>query len=284
MISRLLSSALAAVTAFQTVIFAGVIVAPTLVASNVLTDLEGLKTTIENSSVVIASPDNAHRGWSLWSPSDVSKTADLVMNITTSILRVKFNFDVDQPSWLIVSKPVNEANATLQTPISTTSPVNLTLLGIDTPYINYVSSIMTLSAALITLGRAWHSEYNRPVFDSIDALQLSISTFQTSLLQAGLIHSNSTLRTIRATTSLEDAQTAWSKPLNLPGSSRASQAEKLNKFWGRRENRALKGSYYTHKDLWGRQSGARQSLEGKARLHDGIVRQEESVAAQRFNA
>jgi len=41
--------------------------------------------------------------------------------------------------------------------------------------------------------------------------------FSAALLQNGLIHMNSTIRTIRATTSLGDAQQAWSKILNLPG-------------------------------------------------------------------
>lgn len=235
-------------------------------------------------------------------------------------------------SWLNISNPttpaiptipVNRTNTTLPSPITSTAPINLTLTGIDTPYIEYVGGIPTLASALITLGRAWHSEYNRPVYDAIDALQLAMNTFQTSCLKVGLIHSNSTLRTIRAGSSLEDAQTAWSKPLNLPGHSQATQAaaEEEREIIDRRggaviplarrqevpvddrnvvvridieqardlerqiasvgaETARLRpghGKYYTHKELWGRQTGGRQSLqvEGKAMLYGGLLRYEE---------
>lgn len=61
---------------------------------------------------------------------------------------------------------------------------------------------------------------NRPIHDAIQTLQNTITEFSSSLLQANLVDSKSTIRTIRASSTLEDAQIAWARPLNLPGSSR----------------------------------------------------------------
>lgn len=70
----------------------------------------------------------------------------------------------------------------------------------------------------MTLGRAYHREMNSPVHDAIAALQQSMSAFQTALLQNSLLSSSAVLRTIRASSALEDAQLAWRGFLNLPGS------------------------------------------------------------------
>jgi hypothetical protein len=85
----------------------------------------------------------------------------------------------------------------------------------------YVSTLPTLSTALVTLGRSWHRDMNRPVNEAISGLQETVNQFSKSLLTAGLIDSNSTLRTIRSSATLENAQVAWGRILNLPGAASA---------------------------------------------------------------
>jgi hypothetical protein len=40
--------------------------------------------------------------------------------------------------------------------------------------LQYVQSIPNLSAALVALGRSWHRELNRPVYEAIDGLQQGV--------------------------------------------------------------------------------------------------------------
>ncbi|KAL1593938.1 hypothetical protein SLS60_010671 [Paraconiothyrium brasiliense] len=121
-------------------------------------------------------------------------------------------------------------------------------ISLDSPYVDYVSSIPTLANALIDLGRAWHKEWNSPVAEAIGALQQTITQFSTSMLEGDLLNSQSVLRTIRASTSLESAQVAWSRPLNLPGAAgtKKKREEKV------RRPQLAEGQHYTHKELWGR--------------------------------
>jgi hypothetical protein len=58
---------------------------------------------------------------------------------------------------------------------------------------------------------------NSPVNQAIGGLQQSLTTLQTTMLQNDLIGSQAILRTIRASSSLENAQVAWGRFLNLPG-------------------------------------------------------------------
>jgi hypothetical protein len=58
---------------------------------------------------------------------------------------------------------------------------------------------------------------NAPVNQAIGGLQQSLTTLQTTMLQNDLIGSQAVLRTIRASSSLENAQVAWGRFLNLPG-------------------------------------------------------------------
>jgi hypothetical protein len=99
------------------------------------------------------------------------------------------------------------------------------------------------------------------------------------------------LRSIRASSSLEDAQQAWARVLNLPGATTASarkgrrwvevemvetkggerqtkrgEGEDEKESHGRRSatedfgERVQKGEFYTHKDLWGRAPVAEAAL------------------------
>lgn len=64
---------------------------------------------------------------------------------------------------------------------------------------------------------SYHREMNAPVRESISGLQQAISTLQSALLQDNLIGSQAVVRTIRASSTLENAQVAWGRFLNLPG-------------------------------------------------------------------
>ncbi|PVH96382.1 hypothetical protein DM02DRAFT_674865 [Periconia macrospinosa] len=78
-------------------IVTGVLLLPTAVP-HAIQDLQDLKTTIEAASVVLeAAPNNASWGFfNPGAPAGTSGTADLVSNITSTILRVKYLLDVDK--------------------------------------------------------------------------------------------------------------------------------------------------------------------------------------------
>jgi hypothetical protein len=170
-------------------------------------------------------------------------------------------------------------------PTSTPNPENVTS-DLSTPYIDYVSSIPNLSTSLTTLGRIWHREMNAPVSQAIQVLQESITTLQTTMIQNELIGSSAVLRTIRAGSSLESAQQAWSRFLNLPqdidtGSSASGDDDSGDNTPGQRIHSFSRRSVqrvpvpnsrlYTHKELWGR----------KERLSDGVPSQNDAVTEWR---
>jgi hypothetical protein len=112
------------------------------------------------------------------------------------------------------------------------------------------------------------------------------------MLSNELIHGPAMLRSIRASSSLEDAQQAWARVLNLPGATTASarkgrrwvEAEMVETKGGEEGQtkrgegedekerhgrgsatedfgaRVQKGEFYTHKDLWGRAPVAEAAL------------------------
>ncbi|KAF2259460.1 hypothetical protein CC78DRAFT_621024 [Lojkania enalia] len=222
----------------------GILLAPT-VLSDALTDLQNLHAIVNNSSQIIGQATNSSRNWGDpfgGTDADLS-TAGLVQNITATVLKSKWSLDTDQVTW---------TNATN----TTHSGTNLT--NLDAPYIDYVSAIPNLAAALTALGQSWHGELNKPVFDAIGGLQDSITAFQTSLLKAHLLTTSATLRTIRASTALEDAQIAWSRVLNLPGPSSTHDTPKarlrglpVEKSGGKgREKRGKGERFFTHQELW----------------------------------
>ncbi|KAF2106308.1 hypothetical protein BDV96DRAFT_336677 [Lophiotrema nucula] len=280
----------------KAMLITGVLLTPSvapLVRADALSDLQDLQMNINSAATSIGTKTNSSRNWGFFGadPKEAG-TADLVSNISTTILRVKFQADTNLTSW------VNATNAT---------NIGQNLTNLDDPYINYVSAIPNLATALTALGRSWHKEMNRPVYEAIDALQQTITAFQTSMLTDNLIHTNSTLRTIRASGALEDAQTAWSRLLNFPGSSGKSSSRRRRRTFDSRLEGLVKatfdpndrdtslpekrsaswrptlhqGEHYTHQDLWDRTPSSRQSREGMARPYDAEVQDNERLAAIR---
>jgi hypothetical protein len=156
-------------------------------------------------------------------------------------------------------------------PTSTPSLGNVTT-DLSTPYIDYVSAIPSLGTSLTSLGRAWHREMNSPVREAISVLQESLNTLQTTMLQGELIGSSAVLRTIRASSSLESAQQAWSRFLNLPGSAGSGDdGEDASSTPSKRSVQRLppaNGKQYTHKELWGRKE---QSRTGESSHRDVVI-------------
>lgn len=129
---------------------------------------------------------------------------------------------------------------------------------------------------------------NAPVSDAIEALQRSLTTLQSTMLRSDLISSQAVLRTIRASSALENAQVAWGRFLNLPGHSSSSTSDDDDnaprvKRRGVDEDEggsvqverpaSRKGKFYTHQELWGR---------GMARWSDAVMQWEETRARERL--
>jgi hypothetical protein len=145
--------------------------------------------------------------------------------------------------------------------------------------LDYISTLPNFASALTALGRAWHWEMNSPVYAAIGALQESLSEFSTSLLEAEVLETPAVLKTIRASSSLESAQQAWGRILNLPGTGSSSSSSSSLKM--KREVKVelrdphrfpyvKVGSTYSHKELWGR--GQRLPRGESARMyHGGLV-------------
>lgn len=160
------------------------------------------------------------------------------------------------PSPLTPTLPLSSSLALSSTLPTSTPSLENAPTDLSTPYITYVSAIPNLSTSLTSLGRAWHRELNSPVRDAIGVLQESMNTLQTTMLQDGLISSSAVLRTIRASSSLESAQQAWSRFLNLPGGSGvADDGEDASTTLSKRSVQRLPPAnwrHYTHKELWER--------------------------------
>ena len=133
---------------------------------------------------------------------------------------------------------------------------------------------------------------NSPVREAIQGLQQALPTLQTTMLQHSLIGSPGVLRTIRASSSLENSQVAWGRFLNLPGKAGASDngttdpdasagsGGTVSRRQVGSEASAARlppadGKYYTHKELWGRY-GSRWGVtrEIKARWADVLAQWE----------
>ncbi|CAO2654199.1 Nn.00g109320.m01.CDS01 [Neocucurbitaria sp. VM-36] len=267
-----------------------IILAPAAVATPAVQDLVDLRTVINAAAKTIGDPNNPNKGWGLGlfgGGGNQMGTADLVNNITMTILRSKFQLDTNKTSWLLPNNTADTTNrsnvivsptlpltASIVNPsvVPTTTPTpNNTTTDLSAPYIDYVSSFPNLGTSLTSLGRSYHKEMNLPVHEAIDVLQQSISAFQSTVLQSDLISSQAIIRAIRANSALEDAQQAWSRFLNLPGrvSESAiaddgdSQVNKKREATFTRPPPA-EGEFYTHKELWGRnEPTARQLKEGE---------------------
>ncbi|KAI4634081.1 uncharacterized protein J4E87_001250 [Alternaria ethzedia] len=209
----------------------GIILIPTAIATPAaVQDLTDMRSVVDAAASAIGNPNNPNRGFgfNLFGGSGQMGTADLVNNITNTILRAKYQLDTNRTSWLQPSNstlngtlPTSSvptlatptlpltASLALPTSIPTTTPTldNLTI-DLTPPYMAYVQSMPDLANSLTTLGRAYHREMNSPVNEAIAGLEQGLTTFQTALLESELISAQAVIRTIRASSSLESAATA----------------------------------------------------------------------------
>jgi hypothetical protein len=173
---------------FTTMLVTGIILVPAAIATPAVQDLTNLRTVINAVAITIGDQNNPNRGWGfgLGGGSGMG-TADLVNNITTTVLQMKFQMDTNkvctcfflfllennehnkQTSWLLPSNAtaastLNTTNPTPSLPtfpltasitFPSTVPTSLTNATTDlsTPYIDYVSAIPNLSTSLTSLGR-----------------------------------------------------------------------------------------------------------------------------------
>lgn len=89
-----------------TMLLTGIILVPAAIATPAVQDLADLRTVINAAAGTIGDPKNPNLGWgfSLGSGNGMG-TADLVNNITNTVLRVKFQVDTNKvcsPFMLIV--------------------------------------------------------------------------------------------------------------------------------------------------------------------------------------
>ncbi|EUC51297.1 hypothetical protein COCMIDRAFT_43606, partial [Bipolaris oryzae ATCC 44560] len=246
-------------------------------------DLADLRSLINAAANYIGDPNNAVSGFSFSSMTGVSSmgTADLVNNITSTILRGKYQLDTNKTEWLTTVNTVNVSVA-----INSTSPSNMTtptfslntsgvtptvlpnatltfgnvINDLTNPYLEYIQSIPNLSNNLTALGRMFHHEMNTPVSDAISSLQLTLTVFQIAMLKANLIASLAVIRTIRASSGLESAQAAWGRPLNLPSGEDDDASAELHETLSSSRPLAARGQlkrpppengrFYTHQELW----------------------------------
>ncbi|KAF1916102.1 hypothetical protein BDU57DRAFT_573752 [Ampelomyces quisqualis] len=282
---------------FAAMLFTGIILAPVAIATPAVKDLADLRIVINAAAGTIGDTNNPNRGWGFnIGKGESMGTADLVNNITNTVLRMKFQIDTNLTAWLLPDNAtIPAANGNTPTPLPPTLPLTSSIampsavptsivnatVDLSTPYIDYISTIPSLSTSLTSLGRAYHREMNSPVNQAIQGLQQSLTTLQTTMLQSNLIGSPGVLRTIRASSSLENAQVAWGRFLNLPGRASASDSGETdsetepNNSLSRRqvgsEGHSARlppedGKYYTHKELWGRYGprwGMSRKMEAK---------------------
>ncbi|CAN9431292.1 unnamed protein product [Alternaria alternata] len=295
----------------------GMILVPTAVATPAVQDLVELRSVINAAASAIGDPNNPNRGFgfNIFGGSGQMGTADLVNNITNTILSEKFQLDTNRTSWLLpdnlanTSIPINSTTSTPSTqptptlPITaslalpsvlptTTPTVNNLTVDLTTPYIEYVQAIPNLSSSLTTLGRSFHREMNSPITEAVTGLQQTLTTFQTAMLESNLITAQAVIRTIRASSSLESASTAWSRFLNLPGggsddddAGSASPSSTSNRpgILGRAEVQRpppKDGRFYTHLELWNRsEQRNKASAQEKTGPYGSVVVQAEEKHA-----
>ncbi|KAF1834311.1 hypothetical protein BDW02DRAFT_569208 [Decorospora gaudefroyi] len=297
----------------------GIILIPTAIATTptAVQDLVDMRNVINAAASAIGDPNNPNRGFgfNLLGGSGAMGTADLVNNVTTTILRSKFQLNTNRTTWLLppgdianTSIPINDTapgqplatptlpittSLTLPSVLPTTTPtLNNVTIDLTTAYIDYVSAIPNLATSLRSLGTSYHREMNAPVREAIAQLSQGLSAFQSTMLLNQLIERLAVLRTIRASRSLESAQAAWNRFLNLPGAGSGSAddgadadadatldtspIEPMFKRSAIKRPPPKYGKYYTHQELWGkREPEAEQSEPGKASHVDVVVQLEE---------
>ncbi|KAG9190283.1 hypothetical protein G6011_08371 [Alternaria panax] len=284
----------------------GIILIPTAIATPAVQDLVDLRSVINSAASAIGDPNNPNRGFgfNLFGGSGQMGTADLVNNITNTILKGKFQLDTNRTAWLLPDNFANTSipiNSTMPTQATPTLPITASLalpsvlpsmtptldnltVDLTTPYMDYVQAIPNLSSSLTTLGRSFHREMNSPVAEAITGLQQTLTTLQTAMLESDLISAQAILRTIRASNSLESASTAWSRFLNLPGggsddddagSASPSPTSNTPGILGRAELQRpppKDGKFYTHLELWNRsEPRVKMPMKEKPKSYGGGV-------------
>lgn len=74
----------------------GILLAPVVMATPAVNDLSDLRTIINAAANTIGDLNNPNRGWGLFGSSDQMGTADLINNITSTILQSKFQIDTNK--------------------------------------------------------------------------------------------------------------------------------------------------------------------------------------------
>ncbi len=74
-----------------------IILVPAVVATPAAQDFANLRTVINMAASTIGDPQNPNRGWGLFGGSDSQmRTADLINNITSTVLQSKFQIDTNK--------------------------------------------------------------------------------------------------------------------------------------------------------------------------------------------
>jgi hypothetical protein len=77
-------------------LFTGIILAPMAIATPAVKDLADLRTVVSAAAGTIGDLNNPNRGWGFnIGKGDGMGTADLVNNITNTVLRTKFQIDTN---------------------------------------------------------------------------------------------------------------------------------------------------------------------------------------------
>jgi hypothetical protein len=76
----------------------GIILAPAVMATQAVQDLTDMRTVINAAADIIGDQNNPNRGWGigLFGGNSQMGTADLLNNVTSTILRSKFQIDTNK--------------------------------------------------------------------------------------------------------------------------------------------------------------------------------------------
>jgi|TARA_R110002003_G_scaffold104_41_gene8552 hypothetical protein len=85
-------------TLLSTMLVTGIILAPVALATPAVQDLINLRTVINAAANTIGDTKNPNRGWGFGGSGGVMGTADLVNNVTNTVLGMKFQVDTNKVS------------------------------------------------------------------------------------------------------------------------------------------------------------------------------------------
>jgi hypothetical protein len=84
-------------TTHLTMLLTGIILAPVAIATPAVQDFTNLRTVINAVADTVGDTNNPNRGWGFgFGGGNAMGTADLVNNITTTVLAVKFQMDTNK--------------------------------------------------------------------------------------------------------------------------------------------------------------------------------------------